>query len=196
MPRTLRQTVDLPGDDVSTDDDYSGLDLISDSGDEGPDMEVIEEAAIIASAEDDGELSHSDESACDSLEDEWAGFSKDPTPSVQEEQFFKDATRMPTASSVLDEARGSTDASNSDDEHNSLFPDIFLPQNEMDPRFRELVEKDIDQDFPDHSDDGSFWDFRGDDDEIGRCEDEDNSEWSSESRRAVDAWIRLTRQAT
>ncbi|KAI4168464.1 MAG: hypothetical protein LQ348_007483 [Seirophora lacunosa] len=54
QPKPIAAT-ELPKYDINSDDDddYNGVDLISESGDEGPAVEHIEEKAIIASEEDD-----------------------------------------------------------------------------------------------------------------------------------------------
>ncbi|KAL9012467.1 MAG: hypothetical protein Q9173_002774 [Seirophora scorigena] len=57
-PKTIAAT-ELPKYDINSDDDddYNGVDLISESGDEGPAIEHVEEKAIIESEEDNTGLS-------------------------------------------------------------------------------------------------------------------------------------------
>lgn len=173
--------------DQSSDDDYAGVDLISDSEEDEPDVEVAEEQAIIASAEDEDEddddsISTPRPSGDDDDISTWDGFSVDASQDVlgDETAFFDDhMARMHApdhdaeaalwASNVLDpdgpEPRRvrfnlSDSSSTASDNDNQLYPDLFMDQDSLAPSFRQRIENDDDEQNP-SSDDGSYWDFEG-----------------------------------
>ncbi|KAI9783526.1 MAG: hypothetical protein M1839_003696 [Geoglossum umbratile] len=69
-------------------------------------------------------------------------------------------------------------SSNTSDEDEDIFPDLFLEQDRIDPVFLRMIEND--QDADDNfgfggSEDGSYWDFRGSDDLDHGVDGGDNS---------------------
>lgn len=178
------------------DDDYSGVDLISDTEEDEPDVEVAEEQAIIESEEEDDIVNP--QPADD--EDEFWG----PYDSLKggPDLFPEEQTDQASPADILSGAAewmGSGDESEpevtrrvrfdlSDSEtvesdiDDNIFPDIFLDQGSLDPGFRRTIENDKNKDNDDSgSDDGSYWDFRGEDEEMGEeeADDEDNKSESS-----------------
>lgn len=174
--------------DQSSDDDYAGVDLISDSEEDEPDVEVAEEQAIIESAEDDDE--DDDDSVSTprpSVDDDvstWDGFSVDASQDVLGEGtlFFDDhvgSIDAPDfdpeaalwASNILEpgspEPRRvrfnlSDSSSTASDNDDHLYPDLFMDQDSLAPSFRQRIENDDDEQNP-SSEDGSYWDFEGGD---------------------------------
>ncbi|KFY36682.1 hypothetical protein V494_05008 [Pseudogymnoascus sp. VKM F-4513 (FW-928)] len=190
-PRRSRNT--LTSDE---DDDYSGVDLISDSEEDEPDVEVAEEQAIIESEEEDDFVNpqptdNEDEfwGPYDSLKGgpdlfpddqtdqslpadvlsgaaEWMGSADDSEPEVTRRVRF-DLSDSETVGSDIDD---------------NIFPDIFLDQGSLDPGFRRTIENDKNKDNDDSaSDDGSYWDFRGEDDEMVEDDVDDDGDNKSES---------------
>lgn len=160
--------------DHSSDDDYAGVDLISDTEEDEPDVEVAEEQAIIESEEDeiDDTVLQPDK---DDDQGSWAGFDLDDEPTFGggDPLFHEEITRTSTpnmyAETTAWEATNSrrvrfdlSDSDSSDTEVN-IFPDIFLDQSSLDPQFRQTIENDHNKDNDDPpSSEGSYWDFRGD----------------------------------
>lgn len=214
MSRNLRQkNTPLPAQKMSggggkhieesSDDDYGGVDQISDSDEDEPDVEVAEERAIIDSEEDDTQDTprpYLDESA-------WDAFSFDDQQDIlgQDIAFFEEHLAalagvsagdvFQTASEDEVELAGGlttrrvrfnlSDTETGDEEDDGFFPDIFLPKDELDSSFR----REIDQDDGDNGllSDGS-WEFQDADAaeviEEGEEEDEDadtDSDSESES---------------
>ncbi len=161
--------------DHSSDDDYAGVDLISDTEEDEPDVEVAEEQAIIESEEDenDDNVLQPDN---DDDQSSWAGFDLDDEPTfgtgdpLFDEHISRTSTPNMYAEATAWEATSSrrvrfdlSDSDSSDTEAN-IFPDIFLDQSSLDPQFRQTIENDYNNDNDDPpSDEGSYWDFRGDD---------------------------------
>ena len=167
--------------DNSSDDDYAGVDLISDSEDDEPDVEAAEEQAIIESAEeDDGDNELADVPQPDNDQSSWNGFDDEPVLGG-DEAFFDDHMARSHAPDTLTHATtynathgNSSDeretprrvrfdlSASSEDEDDSMFPDIFLDQNSLDPGFRRIIESNhgIDEHMA-SSEDGSYWDYRG-----------------------------------
>ena len=167
---------------TSDDSDYDAVDLVTDSEEDEPDVEVAEEQAIIASEEeDDFELPQPDADG----HEPWNGFEFDESPDAYfEEQIapadvpdvFTGATGWIAEACSEDESPPETarrvrfDLSDSDsapsdaedNDNDSIFPDIFLDQGSLDPGFRRTIENDHNKDNDDPaSDDGSYWDFDG-----------------------------------
>lgn len=179
--------------DNSSDDDYAGVDLISASEEDEPDVEVAEELAIIESEEGD------DNDAVlqpynDDDQSSWVGFDLDDEPTFggSDPLFHDHITRTSTpnlyteataweASSARRVRFDLSDSDSSDTETN-IFPDIFLDQNSLDPHFRQTIENDYNNDNDDPpSDEGSYWDFRGDEAEVAADAEVDEDEDSNES---------------
>lgn len=159
----------------SSDDDYEGVNLISDSEDDDePDVEEAEEQ-VIMHEEDDDDLQSTPRPTQDD-EVSWEGFSEDEVLG-DDQQFFDEhmartglateATLLPESDTEAGTRRVRFDLSDSsstvsndvddfDDEY--PFPELFVPQAELDPTFRKQIEEDPDDDLA--SSDGGFWDFQ------------------------------------
>jgi hypothetical protein len=186
---------------TSDDDDYSGVDLISDTEEDEPDVEVAEEQAIIESEEDeDSHASPQPEQEDDDASD-WGGFELEDDPGL----FFDEQMARTNAPDMYSSATGWIAGQNSGDEsptetarrvrfdlsdsdtavsdiEDNIFPDIFLDQNSLDPGFRRSIENDRDNDNDDPpSEDGSYWDFRGDEQETPANTDMDEGNQSESS---------------
>lgn len=176
-------------DEVSFDSDYSAVDLISDSDEDEPEVEEAEEQAIIESEED--EDTATTPQPFDDDQSSWAGLSMEDNAQLtdnnlldshsQSQDVFLDASTWEAAQGSDDdpERRVRFDLSSSDesDADDSFFPDIFLDQNSLDPSFRRTIENDRDKDNDDpFSDDGSYWDFNGEEDEVPAAVVESESE--------------------
>jgi hypothetical protein len=164
--------------DYSSDDDYAGVDLITDSEEEEPDVEVAEEQAIIDSEEelDDGLLPIPQPSVDDD-QSSWGGFDLDEQFMGEGQHFNEQISRMENQdwNTTEDETLtrrpskvhfedSDSDSGLSDPEDDTIFPDIFLDQSSLDPNFRRVIENDNDEDEGGaSSDDGSYWDFQGSD---------------------------------
>jgi hypothetical protein len=176
-----------------SDDDYAGVDLISDSEEDEPDVEVAEEQAIIESEEDDNDNAVLQPDNDDD-QSSWAGFDLDEEPTFRggdplfNEQISRTSTPNMYAEATAWEATTSrrvrfdlSDSDSSDTEVNA-FPDIFLDQNSLDPQFRRTIENDYNNDNDDPlSDEGSYWDFRGDEVDVTETVGDDDSEDSTGS---------------
>ncbi|KAE8441766.1 hypothetical protein EG329_004324 [Mollisiaceae sp. DMI_Dod_QoI] len=136
----------------SSDDDYGGVDQISDSEEDEPDVEVAEEQAIIESEDDqDTPRPFLDEG-------QWDGFVFDGQAEIlgQDVDFFEehlaalagasDGDIFQTASEdeVVNTRRVRFNLSDSEtaDEDDGFFPDIFLPKDELDSSFRREIDQD------------------------------------------------------
>ena len=153
--------------DNSDDDDYNGVDLINDSEEEEPQVEQFEEQNIIESEEENcaspGSLAGVDE---------WNGIEFDGSLFPADVPFFDDQmihdsadfmatdieftlrARQDSSPSppptrrvrfVEDVRRGSTDSSSTtDDDGPTMFQDLFMSQDALDPSFRRMIEDDND----------------------------------------------------
>lgn len=135
----------------SSDDDYGGVDQISDSEDDEPDVRAAEEQAIIESEDDQA-------TPRPLYDDQYEGFLFDNQPEILQQpmSFFMDHLAALAAAqlanngsqSASEEERGTRhvrfDLSESEtaEEDDSFFPDIFLPQDEMDPSFRRTIDQE------------------------------------------------------
>ncbi|KAI9730042.1 MAG: hypothetical protein M1818_008311 [Claussenomyces sp. TS43310] len=181
VPKRPSKNSSKDRDEASYDSDYSGVDLISDSDEEEPDVEEAEEQAIIDSEEDE-DIAETPQPADDD-QSSWGGFDLDVNTRAIDGPFFDaqlpsddvfvDASAWEAARVSEDEDMGrrvrfdlsSTDSSDIDE---TIFPDIFLEQNSLDPGFRRTIENDHNNDNDDpFSDEGSYWDFQGDEGEEG-----------------------------
>lgn len=170
--------------DNSSDDDYDGVDLISDDEESEPDVEGVEEQAIIDSEaddedeDDDDDLQSTPRPLFDEEEVSWEGFGPDIAVIPGGTFFDEHISRMnapdhdteatlwnTTGSSVFTDAdtpgrRVHFDLSDSDSDDEGpnddpFYPDIFVDQNSLAPSFRREIQKDIDAD---HHRGGGFWD--------------------------------------
>ena len=188
-------------------DDYGGVDMISESGDER-DLEKEEENMIILSEEENPFFREGEAFSSDVLES-WEGFEDTGLPSVEEDPFFSehfgrmnpnssnalypgpDTNRNPSPAAAppvtrrvrfVDEVGGDTSSSNSNEFEvdQEIFPDLFLQQDKLDPSFRKMLE----QDGASTDSEGSYWDLGYHDDEQLELEkvhrlDQDGSETES-----------------
>ena len=193
----------------SSDDDYAGVDLISDSDEEEPDVEEAEEQAIIESAEDDEEDDAVQSSPRPSIDDDqssWDGFDVNSPEEVLGENvpfFDEQMARMNApdhdteatvwnATNVLsDEEQSPTtkrrvhwadrsDSSSGRSSEENLFPDIFIGQHKLDSTFRKIIENgDDDEEQGASSEEGSYWDFQGSDDRLAEGSDAEGNKSDS-----------------
>jgi hypothetical protein len=174
------------------------VDLISDSEEDEPDVEEVEEQAIIESAEDfddDDSLS----TPRPSIEDDgssWDGFGADSGQDVLgDEPFFDDhmarmhapdydteATVWASTNIQSDDDPGprrvrfnlsDSSSSTASDDDDDLYPDLFMDQDSLAPSFRRRIENDEDEQNP-SSEDGSYWDFDGD--KLNQPEEDEESD--------------------
>lgn len=185
MP-VIKATKTPPNTDESSDDDYCGVDLISDSEDAEPDVEVAEEQAIIASEEEGNDSVPQPEP--DDDQRSWAGLDVDEERNLEDGQFFQEQIERTVYPDLYTEATAwdgnirrrvrfdlSDSESNTSDDDN-IFPDIFVDQNCLDPNFRQAIENENDTYDP-PSDGGSYWDFRSSDPpdaNLAECGDHDS----------------------
>ncbi|TAQ86034.1 hypothetical protein B7494_g5640 [Chlorociboria aeruginascens] len=176
------------GAEQSSDDGYTGVDLISDSEEEEPDVEVVEEQAIIASAEDelddasiftprpsiDGDQSSWDGSALasqDAILGENTHFFDDHISRMHAPDHDTEATtwnatnghsEYHTVSETIRRVHFDlSDSSGSGSEIDDIFPDIFLDQSSLHPGFRRIIENDDGVDEQDDFSDDGYWDIQG-----------------------------------
>lgn len=192
--------------DISSSSDYDGVDAISDSEEDEPDVEEVEEQAIIES-EDYENFQSTPRPSIEDDQSSWDGFD----PNTQEDilggniAFFDEhithrhaldhdteAAMWSTTNGLsesdttrhvrfdLDDDSSSTMTDNEDD----IFPDIFVSQNSLDPGFLKAIENNQDEEKWSSDGEGSYWDFNGD--EPGQTQrflaeekDEEDSESSS-----------------
>lgn len=171
--------------DSTSDDDYAGLDQISDSDEEEPDVEMAEEQAIIDDFDGndsalqpystDGTAADEDN---DNDSDAWVGFNSDDenlTPikdSPLMADFLSGGSPTPTPEDIHNgggDRHVHFDISDSDEDDdldaNKDFPDLFLDQESINPAFRQMIENDADDDA---RSDGSHWEFSDEDlDNVG-----------------------------
>ena len=205
--KTVRRNSTLT-ETTSDDDDYAGVDAVSDSedGDE-PDVEEVEEQAIIESEDDDVQTPRP---SIDEDQSSWDGFDTQEEILGENAQFFEDhiarghAPDHDTEATVwnhgLSEEEigvtrrvhfdipgydGADESSDTDDE-GEVWPDLFVPQSSLDASFRKAIESNDDDVFGGSSDgEGSYWDFDGD--ESGNAPQfrgEDDDEASSSDNTA------------
>ena len=188
--RTKASKPQTDGDALTSDDDddYDGVDLISESDDD-KDMEKEEEKLIIQSEEENDYLDRGTNPQNGEPES-WEDFPDAGIPSVEENTFFSEhfSRTDPYSSSALyppgsdvqgysspavvptvtrrvrfvDEVEGnnSSNSSGSDDD-NDVFPDLFLQQDKLDASFRKMLE----QDGASSDGEGSYWDLGFHDDQ-------------------------------
>jgi hypothetical protein len=173
---------------TSSDSEYGGVDDISDSEEDEPDVEEAERKALI---EEDPELDTYDDDdlfsprpAPYSEFENWEGFEQSPVP--LEQTFFDDHIergRQPDFTSEIDALDGpreitwiprSSDSESTvtprtrqvhfeddgdDSDIERQFPDIFFDQNSLNPTFRNAIEQDDEGNI---SSDGGRWSFGSD----------------------------------
>jgi hypothetical protein len=195
---------------TSSDSEYGGVDNISDSEEDEPDVEEAERKALI---EEDPELDTYDDDDLLSPRpgpyseyENWEGFEQSPVP--LEQTFFDDHIergRQPDLTSEIDALDGpreitwiprSSDSDSTvtprarqvhfeddgdDSDIERQFPDIFFDQNSLNPTFRNAIEQDDEGNI---SSDGGRWSFGSDG---TGSPDEDGDESGSESGYSTDS---------
>jgi hypothetical protein len=159
-PVLAKKSIQKPlASDHSSDDDYAGVDLISDTEEDEPDVEVAEEQAIIESEEDDN-----DDNVLQPDNDEdqssWAGFDLDDEPTFGggDPLFDEQITRTST-------------------------PNMYAEATAWEVTNSRRVRFDL-SDSDSSSSEGSYWDFRGDEVDMTEnveVEDDEESDGSTGS---------------
>ena len=201
--KTVRRNSTLT-ETTSDDDDYAGVDEISDSDEEEPDVEEVEEQAIIASEDEDAQTPRP---SIDDDQSSWDGFETQEEILGENTQFFEDhiarghAPDHDTEATVWNHGLSEDDigatrrvhfdipgydaadeSSDSEDE-GEIWPDLFVPQSSLDASFRKAIESNEDELLGGSSDgEGSYWDFNGEEpgngvhgQQVQREEEDDDS---------------------
>ncbi|RKF59903.1 hypothetical protein GcM3_170012 [Golovinomyces cichoracearum] len=149
--------------DASSDNDsYAGVEQISDSEENEPDLEKVEECAIISSENREMDLG-----VRSAREEIWEGFSDIPSTiedmtlfgqeNISEDEWFlqSEVIRDERPNKCVTDYRAhSVHLESSDDEFemfDDVFPDIFIDKDHLDSSFRRQIDHD------EVSDDGSYW---------------------------------------
>lgn len=105
-------------------------------------------------------------------------FYRDDTPPPRAEHEANVATQQRR---VRFEERADMSDETDSDADSDFFPDLFIQQDHLDPRFRRLIEKDDDNELyqDDSSNAGSEWDFEADEMRMLMMDDEDEDSDSS-----------------
>ncbi|MCJ1282584.1 hypothetical protein MMC26_001909 [Xylographa opegraphella] len=181
----------------SEDEDYNGVDLISDSDEEEPILEKMEERMIIDSEEENvGFVARSfPTSPPSTTSEDWQGFGFGDDSFLSDIPFFDEQigrTESDALTNAFDLYHDSTpsrtlmspdlpptrrvrfadDISHSSDSRtstatvdNSIFPDLFMNQDSLDPTFRQLIENDNEDENHSLTDgEGSYWDLEDNED--------------------------------
>lgn len=143
-----KKTKVAPSSLASDDDDYAGLDEISDSDDDEPDVELAEEQAIIASLangsdeEDDADDESNDDEAPQPDQDDdnesFNGFPDEPA------DFFNEQLPPTVRRRVrfeLDEEEVDYSSASDTDSGGFTFPDL-MAEEDLDPKFRQQIQND------------------------------------------------------
>ncbi len=184
-------------EESSDEDSYAGVDQISDSEEDEPDVEEVEERAILASENGDTPRPSQDEA--------WEGFSDCPGGILEGDLplFGQDAAVQKNWDGSVDEDAGDEESDEetpvvrrvrfeeSDSEidmaYDDVFKDIFIDKDILDPSFRRQIEPD------DVSDDGSYWEHEENIDYTGPEEQDDSDDSDSSGSSGYDcmwpAWI-------
>ena len=137
---------------------------VGEDADEEEDDEEDEEPNVLQKDDDEDEEEEEDEGEDDDDEAEsasWDGILSEIDEATSDQvvdQYFEQEIirqRHVRFAGVPDSDSDSTTSETSDNEdHGSLFPDIFVEQNSLDPSFRREIEYDDDS-----SNSGTFWDY-------------------------------------
>ncbi|CAD0031224.1 unnamed protein product [Aureobasidium pullulans] len=163
-----------PEESIDSDDDYDGVDMISNSDDEEKSMRKAEEKLMADDDEDDEESnaalarrlslssqnSNQAELAYLEFNDEYIlpddPFSQsflDADQIMSAPDFFREGSPLtrteseqtvPNQRRVRFEERAEMSDETDSDADSDFFPDLFIQQDHLDPRFRRLIEKDDD----------------------------------------------------
>jgi hypothetical protein len=200
-----------PEESFDSDDDYDGVDMISNSDDEEKSMRKAEEKLMAQDEDEDDEHnaalarrlslssqnSNQAELAYLEFNDDYLlrddPFSQpwlDADEIVAAPEFFREASPLmrteseqtvPLQRRVRFEERADMSDETDSDNDSDFFPDLFIQQDHLDPRFRRLIEKDDDHELyqDDSSNAGSEWDFEADEMRMLLMEDEEEESDSS-----------------
>lgn len=156
--------------------------------------------------DDDDDADATPQPEDDDGQSSWAGFDIEDNSFLRDDPFFDDQMAQTHVTDPYTEAafwadlyevrnneiftntgrRVRFDISDSDtvasDADDDMFPDIFVDQNSLDPGFRRAIENDGNNDNDDPpSDEGSCWDFRGDEAKILENANDDEGDESESS---------------
>lgn len=200
-----------PEESIDSDDDYDAVDMISNSDDEEKSMRKAEEKLMAQDEDDDDEnnaalarrlsLSSQNSNQADlaylEFNDDYLlgddPFSQpwlDADEIMAAPEFFREGSPLtrteseqtvPPARRVRFEERADMSDETDSDNDSDFFPDLFIQQDHLDPRFRRLIEKDDDHELyqDDSSNAGSEWDFEADEMRMLLMEEEDEDSDSS-----------------
>ncbi|KAG9749877.1 hypothetical protein KCU73_g6719, partial [Aureobasidium melanogenum] len=200
-----------PEESIDSDDDYDGVDMISNSDDEEKSMRKAEEKLMAQDEDDDDEsnaalarrlsLSSQNSNQADlaylEFNDDYLlgddPFSQpwlDADEIMAAPDFFREGSPLtrteseqtvPPQRRVRFEERADMSDETDSDNDSDFFPDLFIQQDHLDPRFRRLIEKDDDHELyqDDSSNAGSEWDFEADEMRMLLMEEEDEDSDSS-----------------
>lgn len=161
--------------DLSDDLGYSGVEDISDSSDDDEeDVDAVEEESILKEKEtsgtprptehydntndndNDNEQEEEDVAEADDGDEStsWAGIVSEVDESQTSDFLGPEITERHVH---FDVPWSDSDSTATEDNHDDIFPDIFVDQHSLDPAFRREIEDDAE----DSSGSGSYWDYRG-----------------------------------
>lgn len=202
-----------PEESIDSDDDYDAVDMISNSDDEEKSMRKVEEKLMAADDDDEEEndaalarrlsLSSANSNQADlaylDFNDDYlltdAPFSQsflDVDSIMAAPNLFREGsplTRTESEQTVATQRRvrfeervDMSDETDSDAD-SDFFPDLFIQQDHLDPRFRRLIEKEDDHELyqDDSSNAGSEWDFEADEMRMLLMDEEEESDSSAGS---------------
>lgn len=169
--------------DLSDSDGYSAVGGISDSDEDEEDVIAAEEEHILdhdshtpsnhgspwpstEEAAEEGDDEEEEEDDEDDVEDdddeavehtEWEGFMSEGNDDLATDASLSTQEVVERRVRFAGVPDSDGDTTETDDGIDTIFPDIFVDQNSLDPTFRREIENDVDN----SSDSGSFWDLHG-----------------------------------
>ncbi|KAH0343997.1 hypothetical protein KCU83_g8549, partial [Aureobasidium melanogenum] len=200
-----------PEESIESDDDYDAVDMISNSDDEEKSMRKAEEKLMAQDEDDDDEsnaalarrlsLSSQNSNQADLAylefnddyllgEDPFSQPWLDADEIMAAPEFFREGSPLtrteseqtvPPQRRVRFEERADMSDETDSDNDSDFFPDLFIQQDHLDPRFRRLIERDDDHELyqDDSSNAGSEWDFEADEMRMLLMEEDDEDSDSS-----------------
>lgn len=183
-----------PEESFDSDDDYNAVDMISDSEEEEKKMRKVEEKLMAVDADDEDDVALARRlslSSSGSNNDDLGYLDLNNDYLLGETPFsqsFLDVDQLISSADLLREGSPLTrtnieetaatqrrvrfeekvdlsdGATTDSDAESDFFPDLFIQQDHLDPKFRRLIEKDDDYELykDDSSNAGSEWDFEAD----------------------------------
>lgn len=202
-----------PEESMDSDEDYDAVDMISNSDDEEKSMRKAEEKLMVNDEDDEEDhdaalarrlsLSSSGSNHVDLgyfelnndyllSETVFAQSFLDVDQIVAAPDFFRETSPLQRTESeqtvatqrrVRFEERVDMSDETDSDADSDFFPDLFIQQDHLDPRFRRLIEKDDDHELyqDDSSNAGSEWDFEADEMRLLLMDEEEESDSSAGS---------------